>query len=81
VLRGAELALTAERAEGAPEAIYLVECLTCPADSGRVDDDPKPVAVWALEHARRFGPDHGQFLVTTQKHWRVDPVRPADAGG
>lgn len=57
-----------------PEAIYGVECLTCGEESGLVDDDPKPVEVWALEHARHNGLSHGRFLVTTQKHWRFDPL-------
>jgi hypothetical protein len=67
--------LSAERAEGAPEAIYGAECLICEAQSGLADNDPKPVEVWALEHARHKGLSHGQFLVTTQKHWRVDSLR------
>jgi hypothetical protein len=74
ILKGAYLALSAERAEGAPEAMYGVECLMCEAKSGLVDNDPKPVEVWALEHARTNGLSHGQFLVTTQRHWRVDPL-------
>jgi hypothetical protein len=81
ILKGSDLMLSAERAEGAPEAIYGAECLMCEAESGLVDNDPKPVEVWALEHARRFGLSHGQFLVTTQKHWRVDRVRPVAGPG
>lgn len=75
ILKGAEWVLSAERAEGAPDAIYGAECMTCEAESGLVDDDPKPVEVWALEHTRQHGLAHSQFLVTTQKHWRVDPLR------
>jgi hypothetical protein len=79
ILRGAELALHAERAPGAPEATYVAECLLCRAESGLIDYDPKPVAVWSMEHARYHGPDHGQFLLTTQSHWRVGPLPPAPA--
>lgn len=74
ILKGRDVMLCAERAKGAPEASYGAQCLVCEAGSGRVDNNPKPVAVWALEHARHNGLAHGQFLVTTQKHWRVDPL-------
>jgi hypothetical protein len=73
ILRGADLALTAERAPGAPVATYVSRCLLCRAESGLVDYDLKPVAVWSIEHARYHGRDHGQFLVTSQQHWRVGP--------
>ncbi|MGP3966776.1 DUF7848 domain-containing protein [Streptomyces sp. 6N223] len=52
ILRGNDLVLTAERAQGAPDGIYLAECTTCPATSGRVDSDPDPVARWAILHTR-----------------------------
>jgi hypothetical protein len=74
ILRGAELALHAERAPGAPEATYVAECLLCRAESGLADYGRKPVAVWSIEHTRHHGPDHGQFLLTTQTHWRVGPL-------
>ncbi|WP_326597114.1 DUF7848 domain-containing protein [Streptomyces sp. NBC_01803] len=81
VIRGAEWVLSAERAEGAPDGIYGAECLWCGEASPLVDNDQKPVGMWALDHALRLGLDHGQFLVTSQRHWRVDPVVPAgDAG-
>jgi hypothetical protein len=76
VLRGAEYVLHAERAAGAPEAAYVAECLQCRAESGLVDYDPKPVAVWSIEHTRHYGLAHSQFLVTTQRHWRVGPLPP-----
>jgi ferric-dicitrate binding protein FerR (iron transport regulator) len=76
ILKGSEWVLSAERAPGAPEAIYGAECMTCEAASAWVDNDPKPIGVWAIEHTRH-DPEHRQFLVTTQRHWRVDPVRPA----
>jgi hypothetical protein len=80
ILRGAEFALHAERAPGAAEAAYVVECLWCRAESGLVDYDVRPAAVWSIEHARRHGPDHGQFVVTSQQHWRVGRLpRPAPA--
>jgi hypothetical protein len=68
ILKGSAWVLSAERAAGAPGAMYGVECLTCRAESGWVDNDPKPVEVWTIEHTRQHGPGHGQFLVTTQKH-------------
>lgn len=79
VRKGAAFVLSAERAPGAPEAMYRVECMTCWAESSWVDNDAKPVEVWALEHARHHGLAHDRFLVTTQRHWRVDPVHPAAA--
>jgi hypothetical protein len=81
ILKGAEWVLQAERAEGAPEAIYSVACLTCTAESGRFDNDPKPVSVWAINHTRQLGAAHCQFIVTTEKHWRVDRVRGGGGNG
>ncbi|WP_442267815.1 DUF7848 domain-containing protein [Streptomyces hygroscopicus] len=81
ILRGTDLVLSAERAEGAPDGIYLSECMTCPATSGRVDSDPGPVARWAILHTQQHGLNHGQFLVTVERHWRVDPVHPPDRHG
>jgi hypothetical protein len=77
ILRGAEWVLTSERPQAAPDALYVVQCLICRAESGLVDNDPKRAGVWAMEHARRTGREHCQFRVTSQKHWRVDPVPPA----
>lgn len=76
VRRGATLVLTAERARTSPDASYGVACLTCGAASGPVADDSRPVEVWAMEHARRYGLEHGRFAVTTRRYWRVDPVAP-----
>ncbi|MEU5104373.1 MULTISPECIES: hypothetical protein [unclassified Streptomyces] len=81
ILKGSDLVLSAERAQGAPDGIYLAECMTCPATSGRVDSDPGPVARWAILHAQQQGLNHGQFLVTVERHWRVDPVRTPDGHG
>ncbi|WP_431044281.1 hypothetical protein ACQUSR_21840 [Streptomyces sp. P1-3] len=72
IIKGAEWVLSPESGEGAPQAIYGVECMTCAQSSGLVDDDPRPVEVWTINHTRAE-PTHRQFLVTTQKHWRVDP--------
>ncbi len=44
ILRGADLVLSAERAQGAPDGMYFAECMTYPATSRRVDSDPGPVA-------------------------------------
>lgn len=74
VLRGARLVLHAERPPGAPEATYEAACLLCRHGSGPAHSERKPVAVWAMEHTRRHGLPHSQFLVTTQSHWRVDPL-------
>ncbi|AQW48008.1 hypothetical protein SHXM_01471 [Streptomyces hygroscopicus] len=81
ILRGSDLVLSAERAQGAPDGIYLAECMTCPATSGRVDNDPGPVARWAILHTEQQGLNHGQFLVTIERHWRVDPLRSPDRHG
>jgi hypothetical protein len=76
ILKGSRLVLHAERAKGAPDGIYSAACMTCPEESGRVDSDPGPVAQWVMLHTEQHGPEHSQFLVTTDRHWRVDPVRP-----
>ncbi|MDT0543331.1 MULTISPECIES: DUF7848 domain-containing protein [Streptomyces] len=81
IMRGSDLVLSAERAQGAPDGIYLAECMACPATSGRVDSNPGPVARWAILHAQQQGLNHGQFLVTVERHWRVDPVRTPNARG
>ncbi|WP_405804833.1 hypothetical protein [Streptomyces sp. NBC_01187] len=73
ILKGTEWSLSAETGLGAPEAIYGVRCMTCASESGLVDDDPRPVGVWAIDHTRNH-PSHRQHLLTTQKHWRVDPT-------
>ncbi|MFE2183387.1 hypothetical protein [Streptomyces sp. NPDC059455] len=78
ILKGSDLVLSSERAQGAPDGIYLAECMTCPATSGRVDSDPGPAARWAILHAQQRGLAHGQFLVTVERHWRVDPIRSQD---
>lgn len=74
ILRGANLVLSAERAQGAPDGIYHAECMMCPATSGRVDSDINPVARWAILHTEQQGAHHGQFLVSVERHWRVDPM-------
>ncbi|WP_455771605.1 DUF7848 domain-containing protein [Streptomyces hygroscopicus] len=58
ILKGSDLALSAERGQGAPDGIYLAECTTCPATSGRVDSDPGPVARWAILHWRGASTAH-----------------------
>lgn len=73
IIKGAEWVLSAERAEGAPDAMYRVECMTCESASRWTDNDPRPVGMWALLHTQTW-PDHRQFLATTQDHWRVDRV-------
>ncbi|WKX69980.1 hypothetical protein [Streptomyces sp. XD-27] len=73
LIKGAEWMLSPETAEGAPRGIYGAQCLTCAEESGLVDDDTRPVGVWAIAHTRD-NPTHRQFLVTTHKHWRVEPV-------
>lgn len=74
ILRGTALKLCAERAQDAPDALYIVACLTCQAESGPVDDGPKSVQVWALDHTQQRGLTHNQFRVTAHSYWRVDPV-------
>jgi hypothetical protein len=77
ILKGAEWVLTSERPAQAPDALYVAQCLACRAESDLADNDPKPAGVWAIEHTRSAGRDHCRFRVTTEKHWRVDPVPPA----
>lgn len=65
--------LVPEAGEGAPDAIYGLECMQCDASSGLVDNDARPVGVWAVDHTLR-DPTHRQYLLTIQKHLRVDPI-------
>ncbi|WP_456112187.1 DUF7848 domain-containing protein [Streptomyces specialis] len=76
VIRGAEWVVSAERAECAPDGLYGARCLRCGAGSPLSDNDPKPVGMWALDHTRWLGLEHSQFVVTSQRHWRVDPALP-----
>lgn len=75
ILRGAELVLTADRDWEAPRATYVAQCLACGTESALVDYALNATAVWAMEHTRAWGLDHGQFLVTTRNHWFVRPHR------
>ncbi|WP_062205332.1 hypothetical protein [Streptomyces sp. NBRC 109706] len=59
------------REQGAPEGIFGGECVTCGELSPLVDDDPQPVAIWAIRHTQRE-PSHGLFLFRAEKHWRVE---------
>ncbi|MDT0270678.1 hypothetical protein RM844_30840 [Streptomyces sp. DSM 44915] len=76
IVKGADWVLCEERGVGAPEAIYGVECLGCGAASPLFDNDPLPVAVWALQHTQQL-PEHTRFLSRIERHWRV--VRRPDA--
>ncbi|WP_431042101.1 hypothetical protein ACQUSR_09410 [Streptomyces sp. P1-3] len=80
VIKGSEWMLSPETAEGAPQGIYGAQCITCGQESGLVDDDTRPVGVWAIAHTRD-SPTHRQFLVTTHRHWRVDPTPTTPAPG
>lgn len=73
VIRYAEWTLGEETAEGAPRAIFHMECVTCGAESGRVDDDSQPVEDWAIQHTGR-NLSHRQFRLTTEWFMRVDPT-------
>jgi hypothetical protein len=55
ILKGSEWVLSAERGAGAPESMYGVECLTCRAESGWVDNDPKGVEVLMCPDFRGVG--------------------------
>ncbi|UED86568.1 hypothetical protein [Streptomyces profundus] len=66
------------RAEGAPKGIFGGECVTCGEQSPLVDDDPQPVAIWAIRHTQRE-PSHGLFLFRAEKHWRVERCAAANA--
>ncbi|MDT0306949.1 hypothetical protein RM780_08225 [Streptomyces sp. DSM 44917] len=74
VLRGAQWAVAAERQEN----VRTVRCLGCTAEAG--DSVTLPGGVWAIEHARRNGEAHRDFLVTSLRGWRVVPAGPAMAG-
>ncbi|MFI1205620.1 hypothetical protein ACH4VR_40400 [Streptomyces sp. NPDC020883] len=66
---GAQWALIPETAQGAPRIMYAAECMACP-DECWMDDNPRPVEAWTVEHTRSY-PKHHQFLLTVQKHGRV----------
>ncbi|WP_127356849.1 DUF7848 domain-containing protein [Actinacidiphila soli] len=50
IIRAAEWILGQETSEGAPQAIFVVVCMTCAEESQPVDDERLPVEVWALKH-------------------------------
>ncbi|AVZ73986.1 hypothetical protein SLUN_19260 [Streptomyces lunaelactis] len=73
IITAAEWTLTAETAEGAPQAIFSAVCLTCGAEAQPVDGERLPVEVWALKHTG-LHPTHRQFKAVTECFWRVDPA-------
>lgn len=73
VIKAAEWTLTEETAEGAPRAIFRVECLTCGGESEMVDNQPLPVEMWAVKHTG-LNPSHRQFKLFTEWFWRVVPA-------
>ena len=83
IVRGADRVLIQERGPGVPEGIYAAECMSCEAKSPLFDDDPLPIAVWAIQHSQNQ-PDHALFLARTERHWRViarpDPPQPPAPG-
>ncbi|RMI46708.1 DUF7848 domain-containing protein [Streptomyces triticirhizae] len=72
IVRGSDRVLVEERGPGVPEGIFGVDCMTCEATSPLFDDDPLPVAVWAIQHSQDQ-PEHTLFLARTERHWRVVP--------
>lgn len=73
IRRTAAWVLADERAPDAPGTGYRAACLACSAESAWVADDPAPVELWVLDHTTHHGLAHSQFVVTTQRHWRVIP--------
>ncbi|MEU1626611.1 hypothetical protein ABZ746_15035 [Streptomyces sp. NPDC020096] len=73
IIRGAEWNLGAETTPGAPEAIYVVECVACHDQSDPVDNDRLEVEMWALKHTGR-NTSHRLFKLKTETFWRVSPV-------
>lgn len=73
ITKGADWTLSRETAEGAPEGIYGAQCLTCAERSGLMDNDPRPIRAWTIEHTRQK-PRHRQFRFTTEQFCRVDPT-------
>lgn len=77
ITKGADWTLSPETAEGAPEGIYGAQCLICGQESGLMDNDPRPVRAWTIEHTRH-DPTHRQFSLTTERFCRVDPTPTPD---
>lgn len=62
------LELTRYLAEGAPRAIFEMECMTCHAQSDATDNDPSPAREWALMH-RAENPKARVFKLHTETYW------------
>ena len=83
VLKGAESVLsTVSGGHDAPEVLYVAECRTCHASSDLAEDEVRPAAVWAVQHAREYA-DHRHYVLTTRQGWRVErnPERSAPPEG
>jgi hypothetical protein len=73
IIKAAEWTLSAGGGEGAPEAIFVVECMSCHAESAPVDNDRLEVEMWALRHTGG-NPSHRLFKLRTESYWRTDPA-------
>lgn len=73
IIKSAEWALRDGGGEGAPQAIFIVECMTCHRKSQRVDNDRLAVEMWALKHTG-LNPQHRLFKLKTECYWRTAPV-------
>jgi hypothetical protein len=73
IIRSAEWALRDGGGEGAPEAIFIVACMSCHGESDPVDNDRLAVEMWALKHTG-LNPEHRLFKLKTESFWRTAPV-------
>ena len=73
IIKSAHWALRAGGGEGAPEAIFIVECMTCHEECDPVDNDRLEVELWALKHTGS-NPSHRLFKLRTESYWRTVPA-------
>ncbi len=73
IIKSADWVLTVGGGEGAPGAIFSVECMTCHQASAPVDDDRVAAESWALKHTL-MNPMHRLFKLLTESYWRTGPA-------
>jgi hypothetical protein len=73
IVKSAEWALRDGGGEGAPQAIFTVECMACHRESMSVDNDRLAVEMWALKHTGMH-PVHRLFKLKTESYWLTAPT-------
>lgn len=87
IIKSAVWTLREGGGEGAPEAVFVVACMACRADSGPVENDRLAVEMWALKHTG-MNPSHRLFQLRTESYWWTAPApgnpyheRESESGG